>query len=113
MPNSILRIPSLCSFISLSIVWVQMPLTNRSGSSRDLTFFITSFVSLFDIICVVDPNPKNFYESQHSLLWLLLLMLMVSTYSGQQSQYALHLPDSSVPLMSDDNVRVTSVAFFC
>ena len=57
VPNKILGNSSHCSFVSFSIAWVT-PFLNKPECLRDFTIFMMSFVSLFDIISVVVPNPK-------------------------------------------------------
>ena len=37
-----------------------MPFINKPGSSRSLTIFVISFISLFEIINVVLPDPYTF-----------------------------------------------------
>ena len=56
VPNNILRNHPPCSLASCLIVFLT-PFNNTPESSRDLTIFIISFISLFDIIKVVVPTP--------------------------------------------------------
>ena len=59
-PNKIAKKPYFCSFASFSIVSLT-PFINKPGSLRDLTIFKISFISSFEIISVVMPDPKNFF----------------------------------------------------
>ena len=55
--NSILKNSFLCSFASFSVVFKPF-FINRSKASRDLTIFITSLISRFDIISDVVSHLK-------------------------------------------------------
>ena len=59
IPNKIPRNPHFYPFALFCIVSLT-PFNDKPESSRDLTIFIMSFISSFDIICVVDPDPKIF-----------------------------------------------------
>ena len=50
---------TFCSFASFLIISLT-PFTNKSDSSRDLTIFMISSTSSFEIIHIVIPNPKIF-----------------------------------------------------
>ena len=52
VPNNLLRNPLFCFFVSFLIVSLT-PSNNNTESSRDLTIFIVSSISSFDIINVV------------------------------------------------------------
>ena len=56
VPNNILRNLPLCSLASCWIVSLT-PFNNKPEFSRDLTIFIISFISSFEIIKVVVPAP--------------------------------------------------------
>ena len=58
VPNNIPRNPHFCSFASFLIVSLTLFFINDSGSSRDLTIFIISFISSLEIINVVKSDPK-------------------------------------------------------
>ena len=51
--------PPLCSFASFLTVSLT-PFINKPDSSSDLTVFIISFISLFEIINVITPDPNIF-----------------------------------------------------
>ena len=57
--NSIRRNPPFCSLASFSIVSLTH-FDNKPESLRDLTIFIMSSISAFDIISVAAPDPKIF-----------------------------------------------------
>ena len=57
--NNIPRNYSFCSFASFLIVSL-MSFINHPDSSRDLTIFIISFISLLEIISVVKPDLEIF-----------------------------------------------------
>ena len=57
--NKILRNPPFYSFASFWIVSLT-PFNNKPESSRYLTIFIISFISSFDVISVVVPEPEIF-----------------------------------------------------
>lgn len=59
MIKSRLRNPTICSFVSFSILLV-ITYVISPGSSGDLTIFLMSFISLFDITIVVVPDPTIF-----------------------------------------------------
>ena len=61
MPNNIPRGPPFYSFASFLIVSLT-PFNNKTDSSSDLTIFIISFISSLEVINIVLPNPKHFYE---------------------------------------------------
>ena len=61
MPNNIPRSPPFYSFASFLIVSLT-PFNNKTDSSSDLTIFIISFISSLEVINIVLPNPKHFYE---------------------------------------------------
>ena len=52
-----LRNPSFCFFYSFSVVSLTC-FINKPDSSRDLTVFIVSSFSLFEMIIFVVPDPK-------------------------------------------------------
>ena len=54
--NYILKNPPFCSFASFLIVSLT-PSVSEPDSSSDLTTFIISFISSFEIINVVVPDP--------------------------------------------------------
>ena len=54
------RTPCFCSFASFSIVSL-MHFINEPYSSRDLTIFIITSISLFEIIDAVIPDSKFFF----------------------------------------------------
>ena len=54
-----LRSPPFCYFASVLIVSLTL-FISKSYSSRDLTIFMISFISPFEIISVV-PEPKMFF----------------------------------------------------
>ena len=60
VPHNILRNPPLCSLPSCRIVSLT-PFNNTPEFSRDLTIFIISFISSFEIIKVVVPEPSIFF----------------------------------------------------
>ena len=51
------RNPPFCTFTSSLIVSLTFSV-NKSDLSRDLTIFVVSFISLFEIISVVIPDPN-------------------------------------------------------
>ena len=55
-----MRNPSFCSFTSFLIVSLK-PFINKPDSSSDLTILMISFISSFEIISVVIPDPKIFF----------------------------------------------------
>ena len=57
--SNILQNPPFCSFVSFSIVLVT-PFNKTLESSRACTIFIISFISSFEIIKVVFPDPCIF-----------------------------------------------------
>ena len=57
-----LRNPPFCSFASFLIVSLT-PFINKPDSLRDLTIFMISSISLFEIIYVIVPEP-NTLESE-------------------------------------------------
>ena len=59
MIKSKLRNPTICSFVLFSILLVTI-YVNSPGSSGDLTIFLMSFISLFDITIAVVPDPTIF-----------------------------------------------------
>ena len=59
VPNSLLKIPPSCCFASFLIVLLT-PFINKQDSSRDLTIYIISFISSFQIISVAKPDPNIF-----------------------------------------------------
>ena len=59
MPNNILRKPLLCSFVSFLIVSVT-PFNKIPECSKAWTIFIMPFISSFEIIRVVVPEPSIF-----------------------------------------------------
>ena len=59
MRDNIPRNPRFCYFASFLIISLT-PFGNEPNSSSDLTIFIKSFISLFEIIRVVMPHPKIF-----------------------------------------------------
>ena len=59
VPNNIPRNLPLCSFASCLIVSVTL-FINKPHSSGDLTIFIKSFISSFEIINAAVPDPNNF-----------------------------------------------------
>ena len=59
VPISMPRNPSLYYFVSFSIALVAPPM-NKPESSKDLTIFKISSISLFDIINVVVAESKTF-----------------------------------------------------
>ena len=59
VPNNILRNPPFCYFVSFSIVLVT-PFNKILESSRACTIFIISFISSFETIKVVFPDPNTF-----------------------------------------------------
>ena len=61
VPSSILRNPPFCSFASFLIVSLT-PFLNKPDSSRDLTIFMISFISSFEIISIVTCEAK--YEER-------------------------------------------------
>ena len=61
VPNNIPRNPPFCYFASLLIVSLTS-FNNNPDSSRDLTIFILSFISSFEIITIATPNQSIFYE---------------------------------------------------
>ena len=60
VPRRIDRKPPLCSFASFLIVSLT-PFNSTPECARDLTIFKMSFVSSFDIIKVVVPDPRIFF----------------------------------------------------
>ena len=60
VPNNILKNPLFCSFVSFLIVLV-IPFRKMLESSRAWTIFITSLISLFEIMKLVVPEPCIFY----------------------------------------------------
>ena len=60
VPNNIPKNPSFWSFVSFSIVLV-IPFNKKIESSRAWTVFIMSFISSFEIIKVVVPEPCIFF----------------------------------------------------
>ena len=56
VPNYISKNPPFYSFASFLVVLLT-PFINKPDSSRDLTIFIISFISSFEIINVVTPDP--------------------------------------------------------
>ena len=60
VPNKILRNHPFCSLASCWIVSLT-PFNITPESSRDLTIFIISFISSFEIIKVVVPEPSIFF----------------------------------------------------
>ena len=57
------------------------PFINKPDSSRDMTIFTISSISLFEIISVVVPQLKAFFTKHLQLmLMFLLLILMVSKH---------------------------------
>ena len=59
LPNNKLRNPPFCLFASFLIVSLT-PFINEPDSSRDLTNFMIPFISSFEIINVVVPDPNFF-----------------------------------------------------
>ena len=59
VPNHMLGNPSPCSFASYSMFSLEL-LINEPDSSRYLTIFITSPISLFGIIDIVGPEARFF-----------------------------------------------------
>ena len=59
VPKNILRNLPFCYFASFLIVSL-MPFINKSNSLRDLTIFIISSISSFEIINVLISDPKVF-----------------------------------------------------
>ena len=57
--SKITQIPPFCSFASFWIV-LLMFFINKPDSSTDLTVFMTSLISSFEIINVVPPGPNIF-----------------------------------------------------
>ena len=60
VPNNILRNHPLYSLVSCWIVSLT-PFNNTPEFSRDITIFIISFISSFEIIKVVVPEPSIFF----------------------------------------------------
>ena len=56
VPNNIERYPHFCSFISFLIASLILCISN-SDSASDLTIFMMSSISSFEIIYVVVPDP--------------------------------------------------------
>ena len=75
VPNNVLGNPP---FYSLTSFWIASltPFNNKPEYLRDLSIFIISSISSFDIISAVVPDPKTFYVFPHLLLMLLQLILM-------------------------------------
>ena len=59
VPNNILRNPPLCSFV-LFLIISPMPFINKPDSSRGVIIFMISFISSFEVINVVVPDPNIF-----------------------------------------------------
>ena len=59
VPRSIDRKPPLCSFASFLIVSLT-PFNSTPESSRDLAIFKMSFISSFEIVKVIVPDPRIF-----------------------------------------------------
>ena len=66
VPNNISRNPILCYFASCLIVSLT-PFINKSDYSSELIVSIISFISLFEIISVVIPDPKMFFWTAASV----------------------------------------------
>ena len=60
VPNNVLRNPTFCYFASFLIV-LPTRFINKPDFSTNLTIFMISFVSSFEIINVVIPEPKMFF----------------------------------------------------
>ena len=60
MPNNILRNPILRYFTSFLIVSLTS-FINELDFLSDLAIFMISFISLFEIINVLLPDPNNLY----------------------------------------------------
>ena len=59
VPNNIPRNPPFCYFASFLIVLLA-PFINKPDASKSLAIFIISFISLFENINVVIPDPNIF-----------------------------------------------------
>ena len=59
MPNNMLRNPPFCSFTSFAIVSLTTGI-NKPNSSRDITIYIISSISSFEINVVI-PDTKVFF----------------------------------------------------
>ena len=72
VPSNILRKPPPCYFASFLIA-SSTPFNNTPESLRALTISKMSFISLFEIIKIVAPDPRGFFcLLQH--LWLMHLL---------------------------------------
>ena len=67
IPNNFHKNPPFYTFDSFLIVLVT-PSNKTLESSKAGTIFIPLFISLFDIIKVVVPEPCIFFEFLHQLL---------------------------------------------
>ena len=61
VPKTMPRNPPLCSFALFLIVSLT-PFDNKPDSLRDLTIFMISSISSFEIIVAVNPEPKIFFS---------------------------------------------------
>ena len=75
VPNKIFKNPPFCSFVLFLIVLVTL-FSKILESSRAGTIFIVSFISSFEIIKVVVPEPFFYFEFVHQLLKQQPLLLM-------------------------------------
>ena len=75
LPYNMLKNLRFCSFVSFLIVLV-IPFSKMLESSRAGTILLMSFISSFEIIKIVAPEPCIFFEFLHHLLKQLLLFLM-------------------------------------
>ena len=67
LPNNILRSPSFCSPASFLIVSLTS-FINKPDSPSDVTIFIISLISSFEIINIVLPDPNIFLKITASVV---------------------------------------------
>ena len=69
VPNNILKNPLFCPFASFLIF--SQPFINKPDYTRDLTIFIISFISSFEIIDVArEAKSEGCALDQNLLLWI-------------------------------------------
>ena len=83
--NDMIRNQPLCSFGSC-LINSPTPIVNKPHSLRDETILTISFISLFEIINVVTPDPRTLY-----LLLLVLMMLLLLILTLLKSFYSINL----------------------
>ena len=103
MSNNILRNPPFCYFV-LFLVISLTPFINKSDSSSDLTIFMISLISSFEIISVVTPDLNIFFVNPNVIKTLLTTGLSTfplkdnSVLSNDPKSVPKNPPDCPIPI---------------